>query len=100
MAAKSIFSMHMVKQVLKIYFYFCSANCLEEFTTLLFQDYYYQAKILIFSALHRCARDDNVQACRILLSYSVDTTIVSLQGYTASQLATENVTKILQGKFT
>lgn len=34
------------------------------------------------TALHRCARDDNIQACRILLSYSIDTTIVSLQGKT------------------
>lgn len=51
------------------------------------------------TALHRCARDDNVQACRILLSYSIDTSIVSLQGFTASQLATENVLKVLQGWF-
>ncbi|KAF6199146.1 hypothetical protein GE061_007171 [Apolygus lucorum] len=48
------------------------------------------------TALHRAAREDNVQACRILLSYSVDTTIVSLQGYTALQVAGENVHKILQ----
>uniref|UniRef100_T1I1W7 Poly [ADP-ribose] polymerase n=1 Tax=Rhodnius prolixus TaxID=13249 RepID=T1I1W7_RHOPR len=48
------------------------------------------------TALHRCAREDNVQACRILLSYSVDTTVVSLQGYTALQVAGENVHKILQ----
>ncbi|XP_056631369.1 poly [ADP-ribose] polymerase tankyrase isoform X2 [Diorhabda sublineata] len=48
------------------------------------------------TALHRCARDDNVQACRILLSYSVDITTVSLQGYTAAQVASENVLKILQ----
>ncbi|XP_063992926.1 poly [ADP-ribose] polymerase tankyrase [Diachasmimorpha longicaudata] len=48
------------------------------------------------TALHRCARDDNVQAVRILLSYNVDPTIVSLQGYTATQVATENVLKILQ----
>ncbi|XP_076257576.1 tankyrase isoform X2 [Rhynchophorus ferrugineus] len=48
------------------------------------------------TALHRCAREDNVQACRILLSYNVDTSIVSLQGYTASQVASENVVKILQ----
>lgn len=45
----------------------------------------------------RCAREDNVQACRILLSYNVDQSIVSLQGYTAAQVATENVLKILQG---
>lgn len=50
------------------------------------------------TALHRCARDDNVQACRILLSYNVDTTVVSLQGYTAAQVASEDVQKILQGK--
>nr|CAH7736018.1 unnamed protein product [Callosobruchus chinensis] len=48
------------------------------------------------TALHRCAREDNVQACRILLSYNVDTTIVSLQGYTAAQMASENVLKLLQ----
>ncbi|KAF7997870.1 hypothetical protein HCN44_009268 [Aphidius gifuensis] len=48
------------------------------------------------TALHRCARDDNVQGVRILLSYNIDPTIVSLQGYTAAQLATENILKILQ----
>lgn len=48
------------------------------------------------TCLHRCARDDNVQACRLLMSYNVDTTIVSLQGFTAAQLATENVLKILK----
>ena len=48
------------------------------------------------TALHRCARDDNVQACRLLLSYSIDTTIVSLQGYTAAQVASENVLKVLK----
>ncbi|XP_043469121.1 poly [ADP-ribose] polymerase tankyrase isoform X1 [Leptopilina heterotoma] len=48
------------------------------------------------TSLHRCAREDNVQACRILLSYNVDQSIVSLQGYTAAQVATENVLKILQ----
>lgn len=48
------------------------------------------------TALHRCARDDNVQACRLLLSYSIDATIVSLQGLTAAQMATENVLKILK----
>jgi len=51
----------------------------------------------MLSALHRCAREDNLQACRILLSYNVDPSIVSLQGYTAAQVATENVLKILQG---
>lgn len=38
-----------------------------------------------------------MQACRILLSYNVDPSIVSLQGYTAAQVAAENVLKILQG---
>ncbi|XP_076165189.1 tankyrase isoform X1 [Ptiloglossa arizonensis] len=48
------------------------------------------------TVLHRCVREDNVQACRILLSYNVDPSIVSLQGYTAAQVAAENVLKILQ----
>lgn len=48
------------------------------------------------TALHRCARDDNVQACRLLLSYNIDPTIISLQGYTAAQMASENVLKILK----
>lgn len=48
------------------------------------------------TALHRAVKVDNVQACRLLLSFSVDPNIVSLQGYTAAQLASENVLKILQ----
>ncbi|XP_045483729.1 poly [ADP-ribose] polymerase tankyrase [Harmonia axyridis] len=48
------------------------------------------------TALHRCAKDGNVQVCRILLSYNVDTTVVSLQGYTAAQMASEDVQKIFQ----
>lgn len=48
--------------------------------------------------LTRCGREDNVQACRILLSYNIDPSIVSLQGYTATQISAENVLKILQGK--
>lgn len=47
------------------------------------------------TSLHRCAREGNIQACRIMLSYGVDPTIVSLQGYTAAQVANENVQKIL-----
>lgn len=47
------------------------------------------------SALHRCARDGNNQACQILLSYGADTTIVSLQGYTPDQVAKENIQKLL-----
>uniref|UniRef100_A0A2R5LDL0 Poly [ADP-ribose] polymerase n=2 Tax=Ornithodoros turicata TaxID=34597 RepID=A0A2R5LDL0_9ACAR len=47
------------------------------------------------TALHRCSRDGNVQACRLLLSYGVDPTIVSLEGYTAAQVANEAAQKIL-----
>jgi len=47
------------------------------------------------TALHRAARDGNVQACRILLSYGADPHIVSLQGFTAAQLSTESVSKLL-----
>jgi tankyrase len=48
------------------------------------------------TCLHRAARDDDVQAVRLLLSHSIDPSIVSLQGYTAVQLAKENVLKILK----
>lgn len=51
----------------------------------------------LIASFTRCAREDNMQACRILLSYNVDPSIVSLQGYTAAQIAPENVLKILQG---
>lgn len=46
------------------------------------------------SSLHRAAQSDNIQAVRILMSYSVDVDIVSLQGYTAAQVAGTNVLKI------
>ena len=46
--------------------------------------------------MHRAAREDNVQACRILVSHGVDPSIVSLQGYTALQVAGENVHKVLE----
>ncbi|XP_055849106.1 poly [ADP-ribose] polymerase tankyrase [Episyrphus balteatus] len=46
------------------------------------------------TALHKSARDE--QACRLLLSYSIDTSIISLEGYTAAQLASESVLKILK----
>uniref|UniRef100_I3RSE8 Poly [ADP-ribose] polymerase n=1 Tax=Drosophila buzzatii TaxID=7264 RepID=I3RSE8_DROBU len=46
------------------------------------------------TALHRCARDE--QAVRLLLSYAVDTTIVSLEGLTAAQLASDSVLKLLK----
>lgn len=48
------------------------------------------------TCLHRCARKDDVQGTRLLLSHSIDPSIVSLQGYTAAQLATEDVLKILK----
>lgn len=48
------------------------------------------------TALHRAAKVDNIQACRLLLSFFVDQNIVSLKGYTAAQLATEHFIKILQ----
>lgn len=57
---------------------------------------FYKSDGLGQTALHRCARDDNVQACRLLLSYGIDYTIISLQGYTSAQLASENVLKILK----
>ncbi|CAG0915375.1 unnamed protein product [Notodromas monacha] len=47
------------------------------------------------TALHRCARDGNVAACRLLINYGVDKAIVSLQGYTAIQLATDSAQKVL-----
>uniref|UniRef100_T1ISP3 Uncharacterized protein n=1 Tax=Strigamia maritima TaxID=126957 RepID=T1ISP3_STRMM len=46
------------------------------------------------SILHKCALEGDIQACRILLSYGVDPSIVSLQGYTAAQVATESVQKL------
>lgn len=51
------------------------------------------------TALHRVAQQGNMQACRLLMSFAIDPSIVSLQGYTAAQLATENIQKLLRGKF-
>ncbi|KAH9524840.1 Poly [ADP-ribose] polymerase tankyrase-2 [Bulinus truncatus] len=48
------------------------------------------------TALHRVAQQGNMQACRLLMSYAIDPSIVSLQGYTAAQLATENIQKLLR----
>ena len=50
------------------------------------------------TALHRVAQQGNMQACRLLMSYGVNASLVSLQGYTAAQLATENIQKMLKGK--
>ena len=50
------------------------------------------------TALHRVAQQGNMQACRLLMSYAIDPSIVSHQGYTAAQLATDNIQKLLQGE--
>ena len=48
------------------------------------------------TALHRAAQQGNVQACKLLMAYNIDISIVSLQGYTAAQLATEPVQEFLR----
>ncbi|XP_070541191.1 poly [ADP-ribose] polymerase tankyrase-2-like [Ptychodera flava] len=48
------------------------------------------------TALHRAAHDGSSQACRLLLTYGIDSSIVSLQGLTAAQMATENIKLMLQ----
>ena len=54
--------------------------------------------ILISAALHRCARSDNINGCRILVSYQADVNIVNLQGCTPAHLASSAIIAILQGK--
>lgn len=49
------------------------------------------------TALHRVAKQGNLQACRLLLQYGVDLGIVSLQGLTAAQLAPDSIQKLLRG---
>ena len=51
------------------------------------------------TALHRVAQKGNMQACRLLLQYGVDSAIVSLFGYTANQVATDNIQQMLRGVF-
>ncbi|XP_035701715.1 poly [ADP-ribose] polymerase tankyrase isoform X2 [Folsomia candida] len=46
--------------------------------------------------LHRCARSENTQGCKLLLSFGADINIVSHQGYTAAQLSSSNLVKIIQ----
>lgn len=48
------------------------------------------------TCLHQLARDDDVQGVRLLLSHSADPMVVSLQGYTAAQVAKENVLKVFK----
>lgn len=50
------------------------------------------------TALHRCARRDAAAACRLLLAHRADPQLISLQGYTALQLAGDSAAPILQGK--
>ncbi|CAB1322123.1 unnamed protein product [Coregonus sp. 'balchen'] len=47
------------------------------------------------TALHRAALAGHIQTCRLLLSYGADPAIVSLQGFTASQMGNEAVQQIL-----
>ncbi|XP_006006371.1 poly [ADP-ribose] polymerase tankyrase-2 isoform X1 [Latimeria chalumnae] len=46
--------------------------------------------------LHRAAHCGHLQTCRLLLSFGCDHSIVSLQGFTASQMGNESVQQILQ----
>lgn len=48
------------------------------------------------TCLHQVARDDDVQGVRLLLSHGADPMLVSLQGYTAAQVAKENALKVLK----
>uniref|UniRef100_A0A8C7V8C6 Poly [ADP-ribose] polymerase n=1 Tax=Oncorhynchus mykiss TaxID=8022 RepID=A0A8C7V8C6_ONCMY len=47
------------------------------------------------TALHRAALAGHIQTCKLLLSYGADPAIVSLQGFTASQMGNEAVQQIL-----
>ncbi|CDQ88988.1 unnamed protein product [Oncorhynchus mykiss] len=47
------------------------------------------------TALHRAAMAGHLQTCRMLLSYGADASILSLQGFTASQMGNEAVQQIL-----
>jgi tankyrase len=49
------------------------------------------------TALHRAAMAGHLQTCRLLLSYGADASILSLQGFTASQMGNEAVQQILDG---
>ncbi|XP_044879795.1 poly [ADP-ribose] polymerase tankyrase-2 isoform X2 [Mauremys mutica] len=48
------------------------------------------------TSLHRAAHSGHLQTCRLLLSSGCDPSIVSLQGFTALQMGTENVQQLLQ----
>ncbi|XP_041124122.1 poly [ADP-ribose] polymerase tankyrase-2 isoform X2 [Polyodon spathula] len=49
------------------------------------------------TALHRAAHCGHLQTIRLLLSAGCDPLIVSLQGFSASQMGNENVQQVLQG---
>lgn len=48
------------------------------------------------TSLHHVAQQGNMQACRILLQYGIDRSIVSLQGCTAAQMAPSSLQKMLR----
>ncbi|XP_059803541.1 poly [ADP-ribose] polymerase tankyrase-2 isoform X3 [Hypanus sabinus] len=47
--------------------------------------------------LHRAARSGHHHTCRLLLASGTDSSIVSLQGFTASEMGNESVQQVLQG---
>ncbi|XP_072851404.2 poly [ADP-ribose] polymerase tankyrase-2 isoform X2 [Pogona vitticeps] len=48
------------------------------------------------TSLHRAAHCGHLQTCRLLLSSGCDPSIVSLQGFTASQMGNESIQQLLQ----
>ncbi|CAI5774731.1 [ADP-ribose] polymerase tankyrase-2 isoform X3 [Podarcis lilfordi] len=52
------------------------------------------------TSLHRAAHCGHLQTCRLLLSSGCDPSIVSLQGFTASQMGNESVQQLLQDSST
>uniref|UniRef100_A0A6G5ZUJ2 Poly [ADP-ribose] polymerase n=1 Tax=Vipera anatolica senliki TaxID=2604287 RepID=A0A6G5ZUJ2_VIPAN len=48
------------------------------------------------TSLHRAAHCGHLQTCRLLLSFGCDPSIVSLQGFTASQMGNESIQQLLQ----
>ncbi|XP_048360861.1 poly [ADP-ribose] polymerase tankyrase-2 isoform X2 [Sphaerodactylus townsendi] len=48
------------------------------------------------TSLHRAAHCGHLQTCRLLLSSGCDPSVVSLQGFTASQMGNESVQQLLQ----
>ncbi|XP_070802584.1 poly [ADP-ribose] polymerase tankyrase-2 isoform X2 [Pituophis catenifer annectens] len=48
------------------------------------------------TSLHRAAHCGHLQTCRLLLSFGCDPSIISLQGFTASQMGNESIQQLLQ----